>query len=30
MKANVNKDKCIENKYFVIRRGKKKYYLGTM
>ena len=26
----INKDKCIENKYFVIRRGKKKYYLGTM
>ena len=25
----VTKDKCIENKYIVIRRGKKKYYLGV-
>ena len=24
----VSKDKCIENKYIVVRRGKKKYYLG--
>ena len=24
----VSKDKCIESKYLVIRRGKKKYYLG--
>ena len=24
----VSKDKCIEDKYIVIRRGKKKYYLG--
>ena len=23
----MSKDKCIENKYIVIRRGKKKYYL---
>ena len=25
----VTKDKCIEDKYIVIRRGKKKYYLGV-
>ena len=25
----VSKDKCIENKYIVVRRGKKKYYLGV-
>ena len=25
----MSKDKCIENKYIVIRRGKKKYYLGV-
>lgn len=25
----VSKDKLIEEKYIVIRRGKKKYYLGT-
>lgn len=24
----VSKDKCIESKYIVIRRGKKKYYIG--
>ena len=24
----VSKDKCIENKYIVIRRGKKKYFIG--
>lgn len=24
----VSKDKCIDDKYIVIRRGKKKYYLG--
>lgn len=24
----VSKDKAIENKYIIIRRGKKKYYLG--
>ena len=24
----VFKDKCIENKYIVIRRGKKKYFIG--
>lgn len=24
----VSKDKCIENIYIVVRRGKKKYYLG--
>ena len=24
----VTKDKCIESKYLVIRRGKKKYYIG--
>jgi len=24
----VSKDTCIENKYIVIRRGKKKYYIG--
>ena len=24
----VTKDKCIENKYIVIRRGKKKYFVG--
>ena len=26
----VTKDKLIEEKYIVIRRGKKKYYVGTM
>lgn len=25
----VNKDVCIDNKYLVIRRGKKKYYLAV-
>ena len=25
----VSKDKCIDNKYIVVRRGKKKYYLGV-
>ena len=24
----VSKDKCIDSKYLVIRRGKKKYYIG--
>ena len=24
----VSKDKCIDNKYIVIRRGKKKYFIG--
>jgi len=24
----VSKDKCIESKYIVVRRGKKKYYIG--
>ena len=24
----VTKDKCIENKYIVVRRGKKKYFVG--
>ena len=24
----MSKDKCIENKYIVIRRGKKKYFIG--
>ena len=24
----VTKDKCIDNKYLVIRRGKKKYFIG--
>ncbi len=25
---NISRDDCIENKYLVIRRGKKKYYIG--
>ena len=24
----VSKDKCIDNKYIVVRRGKKKYFIG--
>lgn len=24
----VSKDKCLSNKYIILRRGKKKYYLG--
>ncbi|MBQ3307494.1 MAG: tyrosine--tRNA ligase [Bacilli bacterium] len=24
----ITKDKCIENEYLVVRRGKKKYYIG--
>lgn len=26
----INKDNAIENKYIIIRRGKKKYYLGKI
>ena len=25
----VTKDKCIDSKYVVIRRGKKKYFVGV-
>ena len=25
---SINRDVCIDNKYLVVRRGKKKYYLG--
>ena len=25
----LTKDKCIDNKYFIIRRGKKKYFVGV-
>ena len=25
----LTRDKCIDSKYVVIRRGKKKYFLGT-
>ena len=25
----LTKDKCIDSKYVVIRRGKKKYYIGN-
>ena len=24
----VSKDKCLSKKYIIIRRGKKKYYIG--
>ena len=26
----INKDSAIENKFIVVRRGKKKYYLGKI
>ena len=29
MEFIISKDKCIENKYIVIRRGKKKYFIGV-
>ena len=30
MNTEINADSCLAGKYLVVRRGKKKYYLGEL